>query len=69
MRTVYFARQTHWPFERAAKFSRGESKIGIDRGYLLCYSVVCIRARRIAGPFFPPEADSTTSVRIPILEG
>ena len=34
----------------------------------MCYSVICIEARRIAGSCFPPQADSTTEIRIPILE-
>jgi hypothetical protein len=44
------------------------AQIGLDRQYLLCYIAICIKARRTAGPVFPPQAESTTQIRIPILE-
>ena len=68
MRTVRFARcvgtghSNGWGRNLAAV-----GQIGLDRWYLLCYIATCIEARRTAGPFFPPQADSTTPIRIRIL--
>jgi len=38
-------------------------EIALDKEYLLWYRIKCIKARRIAGPGIPSQADSTATVR------